>query len=97
MAPRIFGTGDGPGGATQVINAHFVIALHDDGKIRILKDRFQGITGEVQMDDAIEGVSLLISHGVFGENKLKLFQEGLCKEIQIAIKDTIEKFHSKRR
>ena len=84
-----------PTGVTEVIDAHLVIGLYGDGKIRILKDRFGGITGEVQLDDVIEGVSLLVSHGVFGDNNLKLFQEGLCKEIQIAIKDTIEKFHTK--
>lgn len=84
----------------QITNAELVIGLYDDGRIRILKDRFTGnptsLSGRASIEEAVNKSSLIISHGVFGENNLKMFIEGLAIEIEKSIHETIEKFHKKK-
>lgn len=88
-----------PGILDQVSRAYLVIGLYEDGIIRSLKDRTASTTSlyrNMDLEDVISKTSFMISKRVFEKNDLKIFQEGLKGEIEIAIKETIEKFHTQR-
>lgn len=81
-----------------ITKANVVIGSYNDGAVRVLKDRHRATTslhGKATVNQVIELASELISHSVFGENDLHMFKEGLNEQIQIAVKEAIEKYHTK--
>jgi hypothetical protein len=88
-----------PGIIDEVAAADLVLAFKYHGELKIIKDRFDTIkTDEKEkLPYAINKFSFILSKMIFGENDLKMFQEGLNSQIQEAIEDTIKKFHTKRR
>lgn len=89
-----------PGMMEQITRANLVIGLYEDGIVRTLKDRFNGqtsLTEGTSLENVILQTSRMISQCVFGNNNLTIFQEGLRGEIEKAVKETIKKYHTKRR
>ncbi len=85
----------------QMTKADLVIGLYEDGRIRILKDRYTGtptrLSGNAPTRDVINRASFIVAHSVFGDNNLKMFKAGLMEEIEKSIHETIEKYHKKVR
>jgi hypothetical protein len=87
-----------PGLRENIIHANLVIGLYNDGMVRILKDRFEGQASLGRRANGklvIRKASQMISASVFGENDLTIFSEGLAREIEEAINETIRSFHKK--
>ncbi len=89
-----------PGMIEQISRANLVIGSYEDGIVRILKDRYEGRTTSlyegVSLETVISKTSLIVSQCIFGKNEITIFQEGLKGEIEKAVKETIEKYHTKR-
>ena len=88
-----------PGIMEHITRANLVIGSYEDGKVRILKDRYDGRTSSLHetasLEDVISKTALMVSVRVFEENEITIFQEGLRGEIEKAVKETIAKYHEK--
>jgi hypothetical protein len=83
--------------ADILTDADLVLAFKYNGALKIIKDRSGELAwgDQATTPDAIKNFSYIISKMIFNENDLKMFQEGLSKEIENSIRNTIKKFHSK--
>lgn len=85
-------------GSSQLLReyqAELIFTIERDGAIHIIKNR-RGVTGEIGVETAIEMFSHIITKRKF-KGIMKLFQEGMKREIIKAIKNVINEYMTNRK
>jgi hypothetical protein len=80
---------------SQLLHADLALMVVN-GELHIIKNRYGLHGSHIPVNVAIPMFSRVLTDMLFKNNDLKMFKEGLKKQIESAIKTTIKNFHESR-